>query len=61
MNKITMAHGSGGKITHNLIKDVFFKFLTYCLGIVNAFLVNFFQKSRKCMSSEEEIEIFEVF
>ena len=27
MDKITMAHGSGGKITHSLIKDVFFKHL----------------------------------
>lgn len=25
MKKITIAHGSGGKITHNLIKDIFFK------------------------------------
>lgn len=27
MNKITIAHGSGGKITQELIQDVFFKYL----------------------------------
>ena len=27
-NKITIAHGDGGKITHELIRDVFFKHFT---------------------------------
>jgi len=25
MDRITIAHGSGGKITHKLIQDIFFK------------------------------------